>query len=125
MSSAFNHIITAEMRENQQPSSRRLPSGSPCQAPSPANALEILPQLLTPNTSGLQPLLSKAVPDPISLLESICSFRDLTAPHEIFLPLPLLILRNAIKTRLKRSRIPRMKGFAKSSYALKAEEEHC
>lgn len=111
------------MRENQQqPPPLRLTF---CQAPSPANALKLLPQLLTPNPSSLWFLLSKIVLDPISLSASICSFHDLTDPHEIFLPLPLLILRNAIKIRLKCSHIPRMKGFVKSSYALKAEEEHC
>lgn len=67
--------------------------------------------------SSPRPLLSKIVANPISLSESICSFHDLTDLNEIFLPLPLLILRNTIKIRLKCSRIPRMKKLC--------EEQSC
>lgn len=59
------------------------------------------------------PGLSEIATNPISLSTSICPFHHPTDLHEIFLPLPLLVLRNATKIRLKCSHIPRMQRFGR------------
>lgn len=100
-------------------SGRRMNSTHLVRSLSSSNPLGVLSQPLIPDAIPLlpspRPRLSKIATNPISLSTSICPFHHLTDLHEIFLPLPLLVLRNAIKIRLKCSHIPRMQRFGRCS----------